>query len=72
MIGLGGGVVYEVDTTGHETVLYSFTGGADGANPQHAGVIRDSAGDLYGTTAGGGPATKAWSTSWTPPATRRS
>jgi uncharacterized repeat protein (TIGR03803 family) len=51
----GSGVVFEVDTTGHETVLYSFTGGADGADPK-TGVIRDSAGNLYGTTAGGGQA----------------
>jgi uncharacterized repeat protein (TIGR03803 family) len=51
----GAGVVYKVDTTGHETVLYSFTGGADGGSP-YAGVIRDSAGNLYGTTAGGGAA----------------
>jgi uncharacterized repeat protein (TIGR03803 family) len=47
------GVVYKVDTTGHETVLYSFTGGADGGWPE-AGVIRDSAGNLYGTTTSGG------------------
>ena len=32
---LGGcGVVFKLDTTGTETVLYSFTGAADGANPQ--------------------------------------
>ncbi|MGA2136520.1 MAG: choice-of-anchor tandem repeat GloVer-containing protein [Bryobacteraceae bacterium] len=49
------GVVYELDVTGHETVLYTFTGGADGGNP-FAGVIRDSAGNLYGTTYQGGPA----------------
>jgi uncharacterized repeat protein (TIGR03803 family) len=49
----GCGVVYKVDTSGHETVLYTFTGGADGANP-YAGVIRDSAGNLYGTTSQGG------------------
>jgi uncharacterized repeat protein (TIGR03803 family) len=33
-------------------VLYSFTGLADGGEPL-AGVIRDSAGNLYGTTYGG-------------------
>ena len=51
----GWGVVYKLDTAGHETVLYSFTGGADGGNP-YAGVIRDSAGNLYGTTSAGGTA----------------
>ena len=45
--------MYKLDTAGQETVLYRFTGGADGGNPW-AGVIRDSAGNLYGTTAGGG------------------
>jgi uncharacterized repeat protein (TIGR03803 family) len=54
----GAGVVYKVDTAGHETVLYSFTGGADGGYPQ-AGVIRDSAGNLYGTTVAGGGRTSA-------------
>jgi hypothetical protein len=47
------GVVFTVDTTGHETVLYGLTGGADGGLP-NAGVIRDSAGNLYGTTWHGG------------------
>jgi uncharacterized repeat protein (TIGR03803 family) len=51
--GLGAGVVYKVDATGHETVLYSFIGGTDGSKPW-AGVIRNSAGKLYGTTTGGG------------------
>jgi uncharacterized repeat protein (TIGR03803 family) len=45
--------VYKLDASGHQTVLYSFTGGADGANPS-AGLIRDAAGNLYGTTNGGG------------------
>ena len=50
----GNGVVYKVDTAGHQTVLYSFTGGADGGWPV-AGVVRDSAGNLYGSTEQGGP-----------------
>ncbi len=36
-----------------ERVLYSFAGGADGANPL-AGLVRDAAGNLYGTTYDGG------------------
>ncbi|MBZ5573944.1 MAG: hypothetical protein LAO09_18930 [Acidobacteriia bacterium] len=36
-----------------QTVLYSFSGGDDGSNPQ-AGVMLDSAGNLYGTTEFGG------------------
>jgi len=52
--GVGCGLVFEVDpATGKETVLYAFTCGNDGENP-HGGVIRDSAGNLYGTTEGGG------------------
>jgi uncharacterized repeat protein (TIGR03803 family) len=49
------GVVYKVTPSGQETLLHSFTGGADGANPA-AGVIADSAGNLYGTTLYGGAA----------------
>lgn len=44
----GCGTVFKVDTGGTETVLYSFTGGADGGYP-FAGLIRDTAGNLYGT-----------------------
>lgn len=51
----GGGVVFKVNPTGCETVLYSFTGGADGGYP-HSGVIRDAAGNIYGTTYNGGTA----------------
>jgi uncharacterized repeat protein (TIGR03803 family) len=36
-----------------ESVLYSFTGGNDGSGPQTA-LILDGAGNLYGTTLGGG------------------
>jgi uncharacterized repeat protein (TIGR03803 family) len=49
----GAGTVYSVVGT-TETVLYSFAGGPeDGADPQ-AGLIMDSAGNLYGTTSAGG------------------
>jgi uncharacterized repeat protein (TIGR03803 family) len=51
--GLGCGVVFKVDRRGNETVLYSFTGGADGAET-FAGVVRDEEGNLYGTTYFGG------------------
>ena len=48
------GTVFKLDTTGKETVLYSFTGtGGDGANP-YAGLVRDAQGNLYGTTNDGG------------------
>jgi uncharacterized repeat protein (TIGR03803 family) len=54
----GYGTVFELSPNGsggwNETVLYSFTGGADGANPV-APVIFDSAGNLYGTTEYLGP-----------------
>ena len=50
----GFGVVYKLDTAGQQTVLHSFAGGAAGAYPN--GVIRDSAGNLYGTTDIYGPA----------------
>lgn len=56
-VGYGCGVVFELtpnsDGTWSESVLYTFTGGADGANP-FAGLILDTAGNLYGTTANGG------------------
>jgi uncharacterized repeat protein (TIGR03803 family) len=62
----GLGVVYELDTTGHETVLYSFLGGAGGSNP-YAGVIRDSAGNLYGTAIYGGSQSEGVLFKLTPP-----
>jgi uncharacterized repeat protein (TIGR03803 family) len=51
--GPGEGVVFELDADGQYSVLYTFTGGADGGGPE-AGVVRDSAGNLYGTTSYGG------------------
>jgi uncharacterized repeat protein (TIGR03803 family) len=47
------GVVFKVTPNGTETVLYSFEGDIDGANPL-AGVVMDSQGNLYGTTYYGG------------------
>ena len=48
------GTVFEVTPSGTETVLYSFTAtNGDGAFP-YAGLIMDSAGNLYGTTENGG------------------
>jgi uncharacterized repeat protein (TIGR03803 family) len=49
----GCGVVFKLDLAGKETVLYTFTGGADGAFPE-AALVRDSTGILYGTTTQGG------------------
>ncbi len=47
------GVVYKLTHDGKETVLHIFNGGTDGAN-MVAGVVRDAAGNLYGTTYQGG------------------
>jgi uncharacterized repeat protein (TIGR03803 family) len=52
----GNGTVFEATRSGHtwtESVIYSFTGGNDGANPP-AGVTLDSHGNLYGTSSFGG------------------
>jgi uncharacterized repeat protein (TIGR03803 family) len=49
----GVGTVYKLDPTGKETVLYNFTGGADGKNPYFVVLVRDQAGNLYGTTSDG-------------------
>ena len=47
------GTVFKITTKGNEIVLHSFAGGTDGANPQSS-LVMDAAGDLYGTTNGGG------------------
>lgn len=50
------GTVYKLCRSGStwtETVLYDFSGGGDGANPG-GDLVRDSAGNLYGTTSSGG------------------
>ena len=52
-IGLGCGTVFKLDASGKETILHNFTGLPDGNIPE-AGLIRDAAGNLYGTTYAGG------------------
>lgn len=49
----GCGTIFEITPSGTETVLYSFTGGADGSGPA-GGLLRDARGNLFGTTTGGG------------------
>lgn len=50
----GDGTVFKIDTAGEETILHSFgIGFTDGGVPS-AGLIMDSAGDLYGMTDLGG------------------
>jgi uncharacterized repeat protein (TIGR03803 family) len=52
--GLGCGTVFEISAGGAETTLHIFEGGtADGIQPL-GGLLRDGAGDLYGTTIYGG------------------
>jgi uncharacterized repeat protein (TIGR03803 family) len=48
------GTIFQIDASGQHRVLHSFTGDStDGSNPK-AGLILDSAGNLYGTTFSGG------------------
>src|SRR5882724_4381452 len=52
----GGGTVFQLSPTANgwvHTVLYSFTGGADGGEP-YKGVTLDAEGNLYGTAVTGG------------------
>ncbi len=52
----GGGTVFQLSPSGTDwthTVLYSFTGSADGSEP-YKGVTLDAQGNLYGSTVAGG------------------
>jgi uncharacterized repeat protein (TIGR03803 family) len=51
--GAGFGTVFQVESKGVETPLYTFSGGSDGAYPV-ASLIADASGNLYGTTEEGG------------------
>ena len=47
------GTVFKIRPNGHETLLYAFKCRPDGFTP-NGGLVMDSAGNLYGTTYGGG------------------
>ena len=49
----GNGTVFRISPSGSLTNLWSFTNGADGANPS-AGLVQGSDGNFYGTTYGRG------------------
>jgi uncharacterized repeat protein (TIGR03803 family) len=49
----GRGTVFKVTSSGNETVEYNFDGAANGAYP-NGGLVRDTGGNLYGTTFQGG------------------
>jgi uncharacterized repeat protein (TIGR03803 family) len=51
--GFGCGTVFKVNSAGKEIVLHRFTGSPDASTP-YAGLVRDEASDLYGTTFSGG------------------
>jgi uncharacterized repeat protein (TIGR03803 family) len=55
------GLVYKLNSTGHQTILYIFTGGSDGGTPIGR-LLRDSSGNLYGITSLGGDPTCACGT----------
>lgn len=44
----GCGIIFKLDTSNNETILYTFEGGADGAAP-FGGMVQDAAGNFYGT-----------------------
>jgi uncharacterized repeat protein (TIGR03803 family) len=48
------GVVFKLDPSGNETVLHTFAGPPTDGNAPTGGVVRDAAGNLYGTTQQGG------------------
>ena len=47
------GTIFKISPAGVETVVYSFSGGADGSAPS-SGLIEGSDGNFYGTTVQGG------------------
>lgn len=54
--GGGCGTIFKISKAGQFSVLYTFTGGADGANPD-GNLLLDAHGNFYGTAGGGGNTT---------------
>jgi uncharacterized repeat protein (TIGR03803 family) len=55
--GSGNGTFFELTPKGSsytEKVVYSFQGSSDGSDPDDTGLVADTSGALYGTTAQGG------------------
>jgi len=53
-VSAGSGMVFKISADGRETILHSFGVTADDGGVPYAGLIMDSAGNLYGTTINGG------------------
>jgi uncharacterized repeat protein (TIGR03803 family) len=49
------GLVFAVDSAGHETIIHNFQGGADDGLEPWGNLVQDAQGDIYGVTMGGGP-----------------
>ena len=49
----GAGTIYRITPSGSYSVLHNFKGGDDGSAPQGT-LLRDSSGNLFGTTSAGG------------------
>jgi uncharacterized repeat protein (TIGR03803 family) len=62
------GAIFKLTPQGVETILYSFSGGADGGSP--SGLIQGRDGNFYGTTSAGGAATAGTFFKLTPQGTK--
>jgi len=67
----GSGILYKLNPLGDGAIFHAFSGGLDGGT-QLSGPIRDSAGNLYGTTQNGGLYGFGSSIKWIRPVTRAS
>jgi uncharacterized repeat protein (TIGR03803 family) len=48
------GVVFKLDTLGKQSVLHNFGSGPNNGTFPYAGLLRDAAGNFFGTTSSGG------------------